>query len=79
MEDDRYTELTKDSVNAIQDNCESLVTVKTTQLVWGFLQPNTRRVDKKLQNATGAKRPMDTNVLALNLALDTNVPYGILL
>jgi hypothetical protein len=50
IEDDRYTELTKDSVNARPDNCEGLVTVKTNQLVWGFWQPNTRTVDKKLQN-----------------------------
>lgn len=50
IEDDRYTELAKDSVNARPENCESLVTVKTNQLVWGFLQPNTRTIDKKLQN-----------------------------
>lgn len=37
-------------MNARPDNCESLVTVKTNQLVWGFLQPNTRTIDKKLQN-----------------------------
>lgn len=29
IEDDRYTELMKDSMNARPDNCESLVTVKT--------------------------------------------------
>ena len=50
IEEDRYTELTKESKNARPQNCEGLVTVKTNQLIWDGISPNARLNDKKMQN-----------------------------
>ncbi|KAK6185393.1 hypothetical protein SNE40_007638 [Patella caerulea] len=49
VEEDRYNELIK-SISRPK-NCESLVTVKTNQLVWDFLSQSTRTMDKRIQNA----------------------------
>lgn len=66
IKDDRYTDLTKDSLNSRPENCRSLVIVKTNQLVWGILQLNTRMIYKKLKKtvvnaATVVARVSDNN------------------
>ena len=49
IEDERYTELLKENLRP--ENCASLVTVKTNQLIWDLLSPPVRTNDKKIQNA----------------------------
>ncbi|ESO83951.1 hypothetical protein LOTGIDRAFT_155256 [Lottia gigantea] len=49
VDDDRYNELIKSIPRP--KNCETLMTVKTNQLVWDFLSQSTRTMDKRIQNA----------------------------
>ncbi|KAK6168835.1 hypothetical protein SNE40_020008 [Patella caerulea] len=48
-EEGMYQELVKDSCNCRPGNCPSLTTVKTNQMIWDFLPPQSRTFDKKLQ------------------------------
>ncbi|XP_060596689.1 uncharacterized protein LOC132750691 [Ruditapes philippinarum] len=49
MEEEQYSQMTRDDVNARPSNCENLVTVKLNQLVWDIVSPTARSRDKKLQ------------------------------
>ena len=50
MNETLYDEMTKQSMTIRPANCDSLCVVKTNQLVWDILTPETRSSDKKLQN-----------------------------
>ena len=50
MNDDQYSELTKDDNNARPENCEGLKVVKTNQLVWDIISPEAKTNDRKMQN-----------------------------
>ncbi|KAK3092455.1 hypothetical protein FSP39_003008 [Pinctada imbricata] len=50
MNDEQYSELTKDDNNARPENCEGLKVVKTNQLVWDIISPEAKTNDRKMQN-----------------------------
>ena len=50
MNEKQYEDLLKHENTNRPQNCESLSVVKTNQLVWDILSPETRTSDKKLQN-----------------------------
>lgn len=50
IDDGRYTELTKDEINARPENCHGLVVVKLNQMIWDAISPMARTRDKKMQN-----------------------------
>jgi hypothetical protein len=56
IEDERYSELVKDEQNARPENFDSLVVVKTNQLIWDAISQGARTNDKKIQN-------VDTSVI----------------
>ena len=49
MNDEQYTELTKDDNNARPENCEGLTVVTTNQLIWIVISPGAQADDKKMQ------------------------------
>ena len=49
IEEERYSDLVKDDINARPKNCEGLVTVKMNQLIWDSVSPAARSRDKKMQ------------------------------
>ncbi|XP_050392734.2 uncharacterized protein LOC126811206 isoform X2 [Patella vulgata] len=49
MSEDQYNALTKDEVTARPKNCDGLVLVKTNQLVWDIMTPESRSSDRKMQ------------------------------
>ncbi|XP_060588095.1 uncharacterized protein LOC132743578 [Ruditapes philippinarum] len=50
IDEERYNDLIKDDNNARPENCDSLVTVKTNQMIWDSLSSVARTNDRKLQN-----------------------------
>ena len=49
MNEDQFLELTKDENNPRPENCEGLVQVRTNQLIWDILSPQTQTFDRKMQ------------------------------
>lgn len=49
MNEDQFDELTKDKSNPRPENCEGLATVKTNQLIWDIISPQTQSVERKMQ------------------------------
>ena len=50
MNETLHEEISKQNIVSRPENCEALCVVKTNQLVWDILSPETRSSDKKLQN-----------------------------
>ncbi|KAH3871083.1 hypothetical protein DPMN_034277 [Dreissena polymorpha] len=50
IDDGRYSELTKDEINARSENRDGLVVVKLVQLIWDARSPMARTRDKQIQN-----------------------------
>jgi len=49
MSEDQFTELTKDDNNARPENYKGLYLVKTNQLIWDIISPQTQTIDRKMQ------------------------------
>ena len=49
MNEEQYSELTKDENNARPENCEGLSIVRINQLMWNVISPGAQSADKKLQ------------------------------
>ena len=49
MNEEQYSDLTKDENNARPENCEGLSIVRINQLMWNVISPGAQSADKKLQ------------------------------